>query len=315
MGGFNSIVRKSILALSASDSVASRFLRWILILFVLALLLKLFWCLRLSSRDLQLGYWLGGLPTITFACLLVSLTLLAGGLAYAVHIGQMRIHERELKRLHGWQHNEVEHGVFFTLTTLRCILAAITILGIVNMVLAAVVMKAAATLSRSITPAAHGGLCGLGGASEAIELVHERLVEFHDECLQDPANDGKLVYQCPGFAGAFPDFPGSQPYAHYLAVTEKQYHCSGFCHVSMRTLFIHRHESVAAPSPLSLHSPFQSGMALMQAARSVQQDRRSCANSVGDYLLMWAQRVGTWSFVLGPFFVVIGMAFLMYDEL
>lgn len=314
----NYIITTVIRVLSESGGTSTG-IRWTLGLSVLASVAILVRWLRLSSRDLQVCYWLGDLPTITFMFLLVSLTLLTGGCAYAIHILKFRNHQMELRRMYGQSHyREVHYSCYFSLATIRILLVAVTVLAIVAMALAAVVMVAASTLSRSLAPTSHGGLCGLGGVSEAIELAHRKLFHFHHACLEDPVNKDKLVYQCPGFADAFPEFPESQPYAHYLAVTEREHQCSGFCHVSARTLFVpHQLDdagSVVMPQ-LAMHTLPRMRAGMLQVARGAEIERSTCGASVGDYLWTWALRVGIWSFVLGPILVVCGIALFTYDDL
>lgn len=325
--GVNSVVSKVMLKLSESGT-SSSVLRWVTGLVVLGLMMNLIRWLRLSSQDLQLGYWLGDLPTIVLACLLASLTLLAGGFAYALHIMLFRQYQTELKRTYGQSHyREVEYRCYFSLGTLRCLLAAVTFLALAAMFLAAITFKSAVILSEALDSTAHGGRCGLGGASEAIELAHKELSDFHHKCLEDAASKGKLVYECPGFAEIFPEFPQKQPYVHYLAVTEKQQMCTGFCHVAARPLFARHHvghdaaRNAAAPPPWALVAPPRPKARLLSRAtrgtraRDIEEERRPCATYVGDYLQTWARGVGVWSFVLGPLLALIGVALLTYDEL
>jgi len=214
--------------------------------------------------------------------------------------------------------SEIEYSCYFSLTTIQILLLLVTVLALVAMALAVVVLDAASTLSSSLAPVSHGGRCGLGGNSEAIELAHKKLSDFHFSCLEDSANKDKPVHQCPGFADAFPKFPENQPYAHYLAVTERENHCSGFCHVSARTLFVSpgmaNSSSVMMPEWAMDHLPrLRAGFSKTELSTKV--EGSTCGKSVGDYLWTWATCVAIWSFVLGPLLVTIGVALLACGEL
>merc|ERR1712048_1074540 len=125
-----------------------------------------------------------------------------------------RKYQMQLRQNYGQSHyREIEYRCYFSLATLRCLLGIVTILAVAAMILAAITFRSAAVLSKTLDTPAHGGQCGIGGTSKAIELAHNELSAFHHRCLEDPANKDKFVFQCPGFAKAFPEFPQRQPYA------------------------------------------------------------------------------------------------------
>jgi len=291
--------------------------------------------LSLSHRDMQLQIWLGGLPFLTLLTLSGALSILAGIFAYAQYIVIQRKYQNTLKRWFGaTRFHETEFRSPCSLSTLNFLLTSVVVLAMTSLALGVVVMRSTNVLTMALTPRPDGGYCGLGGTSKQLEVMHQELRKFHDECLQSPANDGKLIQECPGFATAFPE---PSPPVSYLRVLEETMQCTGFCHIGQRPLFMRRGLGLASlalqSAPTNDDAPAASH--LLRAARRsrlrsrigasflgflahdshIHEARRTCSAKVGDHLRSWSSWAAVPAVALAPLLALLGMALLCYEEL